>query len=82
MSILARIATLPILLLSFAIVDAFAAERASAATRGPNVVVILTDDQGWGDLSASGNTDLYTPNIDSLARDGVSPPRTAADAGP
>ena len=37
----------------------------------PNVVVILTDDQGWGDLSLNGNTDLATPNIDSLARDGA-----------
>ncbi|MDF1752137.1 MAG: arylsulfatase [Verrucomicrobiales bacterium] len=38
----------------------------------PNVIVILTDDQGWGDLSLSGNTNLSTPNIDSLARDGAS----------
>jgi arylsulfatase A-like enzyme len=38
----------------------------------PNVVVILTDDQGWGDLSLNGNTNLSTPNIDSLARDGAS----------
>lgn len=37
----------------------------------PNVVVILTDDQGWGDLSATGNTNLATPHIDSLARDGM-----------
>lgn len=34
--------------------------------------MILSDDQGWGDLSVSGNADLKTPNIDSLARDGVS----------
>ena len=37
----------------------------------PNVLVILTDDQGWGDLSIHGNTNLDTPNVDSLARDGV-----------
>jgi arylsulfatase A-like enzyme len=37
----------------------------------PNVLVILTDDQGWGDLSLNGNTNLKTPNIDSLARDGA-----------
>lgn len=41
------------------------------ATR-PNVVVFLSDDQGWGDLSHSGNRDLETPHIDSLARDGAS----------
>jgi len=37
----------------------------------PNVVVILTDDQGWGDLSLNGNKNLSTPSIDSLARDGA-----------
>ena len=37
----------------------------------PNVVIILADDQGWGDLSIHGNTNLSTPNIDSLARDGA-----------
>lgn len=37
----------------------------------PNVLVILTDDQGWGDLSLHGNPNLSTPNIDSLARDGA-----------
>jgi arylsulfatase A-like enzyme len=44
--------------------------QAPAAAR-PNVVVILSDDQGWGDLSVHGNTNLSTPNIDSLARDGA-----------
>jgi arylsulfatase A-like enzyme len=38
----------------------------------PNVVVFLTDDQGWGDLSMNGNTNLSTPNVDSLAMDGAS----------
>lgn len=42
----------------------FSAER-------PNVVVILTDDQGWGDLSINGNKNLSTPHIDSLAKEGV-----------
>ncbi len=37
----------------------------SAANR-PNVLVILTDDQGWGDLSLNGNRNLSTPHIDSL----------------
>ena len=37
----------------------------------PNIVMILTDDQGWGDLSINGNTNLSTPRIDSLARDGA-----------
>ncbi len=37
----------------------------------PNVVVILSDDQGWGDLSFTGNINLNTPNIDKLAETGV-----------
>ena len=44
---------------------------AGAATR-PNVVVFLADDAGWGDYSVSGNRQVNTPRIDSLARDGVS----------
>ena len=42
-----------------------------AADRPPNIVVILSDDQGWGDLSLNGNQNLSTPRIDSLARDGA-----------
>ena len=42
-----------------------------AQTRKPNIVLILTDDQGYGDLSLHGNTKLATPNIDSIARDGA-----------
>ena len=37
----------------------------------PNVLFIITDDQGWGDLSLHGNTNLTTPNLDRLARRGV-----------
>ncbi len=44
---------------------------APEAQRPPNIVIILSDDQGWGDLSVHGNTNLATPNIDSLARDGA-----------
>jgi arylsulfatase A-like enzyme len=39
--------------------------------RPPNVVVFLSDDQGWGDLSLNGNTQLATPNIDSIAQRGA-----------
>jgi len=45
---------------------------ATAASAGPpNIIVILTDDQGWGDLSLNGNTNLSTPNIDSLGKNGA-----------
>lgn len=37
----------------------------------PNVVLIVTDDMGYGDLGSYGALDIRTPHIDSLARDGV-----------
>ena len=37
----------------------------------PNIIVILVDDLGYGDLSCYGATDLKTPNIDSLVSDGI-----------
>lgn len=37
----------------------------------PNIVMILTDDQGWGDLHFNGNSNVETPNIDKLAQTGV-----------
>ncbi len=43
----------------------------SVKTKPPNIILILTDDQGWGDLSISGNINLNTPNIDQLAKTGV-----------
>lgn len=42
------------------------------ASDKPNVIVILSDDQGWGDLSLNGNQNLNTPNIDAFAHDGAS----------
>jgi arylsulfatase A-like enzyme len=47
------------------------AHCALAEPRGPNVLVLLADDQGWGDLSLHGNSNLNTPHVDSLARDGA-----------
>lgn len=37
----------------------------------PNVVLIITDDVGYGDFGSYGAPDVKTPNIDGLARDGV-----------
>ena len=37
----------------------------------PNVVLILTDDQGWGDLNSHGNEKLSTPVIDQMAANGA-----------
>ncbi len=43
----------------------------SLAGKRPNIVFVLTDDQGYGDLSCHGNPILKTPNIDRLHREGV-----------
>jgi arylsulfatase A-like enzyme len=44
---------------------------AQSMTSKPNVIIFLTDDQGWGDLSVHGNSNLSTPNIDLLAKEGA-----------
>lgn len=40
-------------------------------TRRPNVLVIITDDQGYGDLSIHGNRHLKTPHMDRIGQEGV-----------
>ncbi len=37
----------------------------------PNVIIIMTDDQGYGDLSCMGSSDFKTPYIDEMANDGI-----------
>ncbi|MFM7095798.1 MAG: arylsulfatase [Gemmataceae bacterium] len=49
---------------------AFAVEQPGKGG-SPNIVIFLADDQGWGDLSCNGNKMLKTPNIDSLAKNGL-----------
>lgn len=41
------------------------------ALRAPNVILIVTDDQGYGDLGFTGNGRISTPNLDRLAREGT-----------
>ena len=43
----------------------------AAAPTKPNILFILTDDQGWPSLSSYGNRLVATPHLDGLARDGV-----------
>jgi arylsulfatase A-like enzyme len=48
-------------------------ERAAAqqAPRKPNIVLIVSDDQGYADVGYQGCQDIPTPNIDSIAENGV-----------
>ena len=41
------------------------------AGRKPNVIIVLADDLGWGDLGCYGNDFIETPNIDRLAKEGM-----------
>lgn len=43
----------------------------SAAERKPNLLVILCDDVGWGEFGFQGNSQIPTPHIDSLAKNGI-----------
>jgi arylsulfatase len=58
------------LLVCAAMVDCGSSAEKLAGKR-PNIVFILTDDQGYGDLSCHGNPILKTPNIDRLHAEGV-----------
>jgi arylsulfatase A-like enzyme len=42
-----------------------------AAERKPNIVLVMADDQGWGDTSYNGHPELKTPNLDKLAASGL-----------
>ena len=59
-----------LLVLSLLTASAWSADD-PPAVRPPNVVIVFTDDQGYGDLSCFGSTDIPTPNIDRLAEEGM-----------
>jgi N-acetylgalactosamine-6-sulfatase len=83
------LAVLPML----ALVSVLHAAAAPSEPTKPNIVFILADDWGWGDLSCHGHPYVKTPNIDRLAREGTdfhrftvasgvcSPSRTAVMTG-
>lgn len=56
-------------LLAFVIARSASAQAGSA--QRPNVVLIITDDVGYGDFGSYGARDVKTPNVDGLVRDGV-----------
>lgn len=59
------------LLLGFALVCVVGVNAQETPQQKPNVIVIISDDAGYGDFSFQGGKEFPTPHIDSLARDGV-----------
>ncbi|MCU0784284.1 MAG: sulfatase-like hydrolase/transferase [Verrucomicrobia bacterium] len=58
---------MPLLLLLAAASPCLAAESPAR----PNIVLIMADDQGWGDTGYNGHPELKTPNLDALAASGL-----------
>ena len=50
---------------------AAAPQTPNPRNRRPNIVFVLTDDQGYGDFSIHGNPYLKTPNCDAIGKEGV-----------
>jgi arylsulfatase A len=46
-------------------------QRVAAAEPQPNVIIFLTDDQGWGDLGCYGHPRIKTPHFDKFAGEGI-----------
>jgi len=46
-------------------------ESAESHQKSPNILLIVADDLGYGDVGCFGNDTVHTPNIDKLAEEGV-----------
>jgi arylsulfatase A-like enzyme len=55
----------------FACADGYSATNTVSASRKPNIIFILADDLGYGDLGCYGQARIKTPNIDKLAHEGA-----------
>lgn len=54
-----------------ALAAAAGAAFAQPAAARPNIICIMTDDQGYGDIGANGSPDARTPHVDKLAQSGI-----------
>jgi uncharacterized sulfatase len=65
------VTALTLALLAFPRLQASEAPAGAAKAERPNIVVILADDLGYGDLGCYGQKEIETPNLDRLAAEGV-----------
>ncbi|MEL6592116.1 MAG: sulfatase-like hydrolase/transferase, partial [Bacteroidota bacterium] len=49
----------------------FGCSRTPVSQTPPNIIILLADDLGYGDLSCYGSQSIHTPNLDALARQGM-----------
>ena len=62
----------PLSLLIIALVSCNPAGKTEAETRPlPNIILIVSDDQGYNDIGAYGSQEIITPNLDQLAKEGM-----------
>lgn len=60
------------LLVFTAFIDtALAKVKTSPKSDSPNVIMLMSDDQGWGDVGFNGNKDIQTPHLNSMVEGGV-----------
>jgi arylsulfatase A-like enzyme len=61
------------LVLAIFLADVFSAKHAAAdnQTGKPNILLIVSDDQGWPDLGCIGSKPIQTPHLDRIAKEGV-----------
>ena len=64
-----RIAVCLVVLLSLA--ESGLARTGSGERNQPNVIMLMSDDQGWGDVGFNGNERIQTPNLDAMAAAGA-----------
>src|SRR5216683_1012469 len=57
--------------LAIVLVASCAGESRRENNRPPNIVIILTDDQGYADVGCFGGQGIRTPNLDRMAREGM-----------
>src|SRR5881394_1005054 len=56
---------------SFALLLLLTSAAIAEQPKHPNVLLIITDDQGYGDIGFNGNTMIQTPNLDALAKQSI-----------